>query len=122
MAVIARTSHNTAETRFVSAAAGRRLRASRSAKEGAQHFDLIVFVRPGHKRTAKSPYLRGFSSKRLGHGFGPRVHFLASDQTTPPAYLQALPEAGATGLEPATSGVTGRRSNQLNYAPEGGAL
>ena len=27
--------------------------------------------------------------------------------------------AGATGLEPATSGVTGRRSNQLNYAPEG---
>jgi hypothetical protein len=27
--------------------------------------------------------------------------------------------AGATGLEPATSGVTGRRSNQLNYAPKG---
>ena len=26
---------------------------------------------------------------------------------------------GATGLEPATSGVTGRRSNQLNYAPKG---
>ena len=29
--------------------------------------------------------------------------------------------AGATGLEPAASGVTGRRSNQLSYAPAGNA-
>ena len=28
--------------------------------------------------------------------------------------------AGATGLEPAASGVTGRRSNQLSYAPAKG--
>jgi hypothetical protein len=30
-------------------------------------------------------------------------------------YLNEM--AGATGLEPAASGVTGRRSNQLSYAP-----
>ena len=30
-------------------------------------------------------------------------------------YLKEL--AGTTGLEPATSDVTGRRSNQLNYVP-----
>ena len=26
--------------------------------------------------------------------------------------------AGVTGLEPAASGVTGRRSNQLSYTPD----
>jgi hypothetical protein len=31
--------------------------------------------------------------------------------------LQPIRETGATGLEPAASGVTGRRSNQLSYAP-----
>jgi hypothetical protein len=34
------------------------------------------------------------------------------------ADYQALPPTGATGLEPATSGVTGRRSNRLSYAPK----
>ena len=29
--------------------------------------------------------------------------------------------AGVTGLEPAASGVTGRRSNQLSYTPSGEA-
>ena len=35
------------------------------------------------------------------------------------ASTRAFEGAGATGLEPATSGVTGRRSNQLSYAPSG---
>ena len=30
--------------------------------------------------------------------------------------------AGSTGLEPAASGVTGRRSNQLSYTPYGTRL
>jgi hypothetical protein len=30
--------------------------------------------------------------------------------------------AGVTGLEPAASGVTGRRSNQLSYTPLKGRL
>jgi hypothetical protein len=35
------------------------------------------------------------------------------------AGVQRLSPTGATGLEPATSGVTGRRSNRLSYAPVG---
>ena len=39
-----------------------------------------------------------------------------------PQVQEASYEAGATGLEPATSGVTGRRSNRLSYAPVGGTV
>ncbi len=36
--------------------------------------------------------------------------------------VSAFDLAGPTGLEPATSGVTGRRSNRLNYDPALGNL
>ena len=36
------------------------------------------------------------------------------------AVLAGRRMAGVTGLEPAASGVTGRRSNQLSYTPDAG--
>jgi hypothetical protein len=45
----------------------------------------------------------------LADGIRERVHSERSSRVS---------STGATGLEPATSGVTGRRSNQLSYAPE----
>src|SRR5581483_10863690 len=38
------------------------------------------------------------------------------------ARRDGLRVAGVTGLEPATSGVTGRRSNQLSYTPGAAAV
>jgi hypothetical protein len=50
----------------------------------------------------------------------PRTH----ERTETPAKGQIVSVrlTGATGLEPATSGVTGRRSNQLSYAPMRGTV
>src|SRR5699024_9459273 len=39
----------------------------------------------------------------------------ANEKRRPKAANQSLELAGPTGLEPATSGVTGRRSSRLNY-------
>jgi hypothetical protein len=61
------------------------------------------------------------ASGGLGHYWTrPQSVLMCVSSRETPA-LQALQEAGATGLEPAASGVTGRRSNQLSYAPSTGA-
>ena len=44
------------------------------------------------------------------------LNFLLSPKKPDPEKLSNL-MAGVTGLEPATSCVTGRRSNQLSYTP-----
>ena len=44
------------------------------------------------------------------------------ENATRPMVIGRSQVTGATGLEPATSGVTGRRSNQLNYAPGNAAV
>ena len=52
----------------------------------------------------------------------PGILFFVPSETTKYVFCRANRETGATGLEPATSGVTGRRSNQLNYAPGDGPV
>jgi hypothetical protein len=71
-----------------------------------------------HRPLPPAPAGSGSSPELRVLGVWPRSRSAPSQATTS-AYMQALREAGATGLEPATSGVTGRRSNQLNYAPAG---
>jgi hypothetical protein len=73
----------------------------------------------------KGGCLQGFSvrlDREVAARLLPTIAPSAPTQTTENLTCRANEETGATGLEPATSGVTGRRSNQLNYAPSAAAL
>ena len=75
-----------------------------------------------YRRAPPDRFKRPRSGNRLVPASGTRRAIASSrsrpekDETPP---QRGFPGAGATGLEPATSGVTGRRSNQLSYAPLG---
>ena len=67
--------------------------------------------------------LKTFSIIKL-FGSAPQQHFLSYNPRNTP--IKKAPSgrfrnlvAGVTGLEPATSGLTGQRSNQLSYTPVG---
>ena len=66
-------------------------------------------------------YSQAVSEKRLAQtvAFRKGVYFSTLEVTqkrlSNPAILKIM--AGTTGLEPATSAVTGQRSNQLSYVP-----
>jgi hypothetical protein len=70
-----------------------------------------TFVRAGDPEASAA-----FLASLLGLEAAPLEN--RSSERQIPLY-RAEPKTGATGLEPAASGVTGRRSNQLSYAPEG---
>ena len=79
-------------------------------------------LRPVIRAPAISGYVRLLAaiSRQFPRGISGDEKKRAVDMSNTYADLQGF--TGATGLEPATSGVTGRRSNQLNYAPRAHAL
>jgi hypothetical protein len=70
---------------------------------------------PERRKLIASLFERVWAHDRAIVAVKPRAPFASYFR----AAKQAVPKAGATGLEPATSGVTGRRSNRLSYAPKG---
>jgi hypothetical protein len=92
--------------------------------EGPPHHKLAATTAPflhlphefagaiGPERAGGWPYIRSLFRGRRGPSVPPLP------QKTPPEWVAFQKEvAEPTRLEPATSGVTGRRSNQLNYDP-----
>ena len=112
---------------------GRLLRYSCSPDLGREQFRLFCLLENADKRALTARGLRGPAiavitgmRKKAGTVFTGRDYAQRSDSLaaiTP--YKRTHRQrvgindgaTGATGLEPATSGVTGRRSNQLSYAP-----
>ena len=70
--------------------------------------DLFAFVRPAASRPQEGAILQASYFSRLGHRIGPRADRACLPRQHNRPICRHFNETGATGLEPATSGVTGR--------------
>jgi hypothetical protein len=69
------------------------------------------------RRDAGAAGRRGEGERRLGHYWGTADAGCARGERHETAQVQGLRETGATGLEPAFSGVTGRETQQAASGP-----
>jgi hypothetical protein len=77
------------------------------SRQGRRHgSEPFLFVRPDTNLAANS-YLQRFWARRLDHGIGPRGAMERVIGQQQCLFAGTSKETGATGLEPATSGVTG---------------
>jgi hypothetical protein len=81
--------------------------------------EVTVFIAFSKKFVGWAPAIPEYRLACLNNGLSAVLIRQHQQQTgfTPLLKISCHSMAGATGLEPATSGVTGRRSNQLSYAP-----
>ena len=91
----------------------RRVRVHRPTPAGRPRPDAVRGALQAHRPEARRP-----ARVRLGgDGDALRAGGRRPPASGRPRAGERLGGTGATGLEPATSGVTGRRSNQLSYPP-----
>jgi hypothetical protein len=86
----------------------------------AGHIDRRMMSHYSHiRRQARRAALEQLGKQNFseGHNQGTVAPESVQRGAEPFSHLKRM--AGTTGLEPATSAVTGQRSNQLNYVPAG---
>ena len=70
-------------------------------------------------QTAKKRRKKDRKQEKKKHMYPPGIHTLILAKEYVSLYENGILMAGMTGLEPATFRVTGGRSNQLSYTPNG---
>jgi hypothetical protein len=88
----------------------------RAIRELAGHQDLMTTQRSMHLTPGAIEGAIRLLEQPIPQGVEKSWRSLNRESLTPCPSVAWV--AGSTGLEPAASGVTGRRSNQLNYDPK----